>query len=163
MKLYEINAAIADILHAVAEAEGEITLDQEAALDALTMSLEAKAENIALWIRETLAKADAVKAEEARLRARRTALENAAERAKQYLHDTMRMTGRERIDAELATITVTNNSRPTVDVDPDVTLPEWATRVTVSPDKAALLKAHLDGAPVPAGVTISTGTHLRIR
>src|ERR1041385_7501724 len=67
------------------ESEGVLTPEMETELDELDGKIEDKIERCALWIREQQLEADALKAEEERIRARRKARETAAESLKGYL------------------------------------------------------------------------------
>lgn len=80
--LYEIDATIMSLVDLET---GEI-LDYEAFAE-LQMEREKKIENMALWYKDLVAEANAIKAEEANLAARRKACENKAERLKAYLSD----------------------------------------------------------------------------
>ena len=83
MNLYELNRAIAEFDLEIDEETGEITnLDE---LDQITLERDEKVENIALWVKDLLAEADAIKAEEQALAKRRKQAENKAERLKDYL------------------------------------------------------------------------------
>lgn len=88
MKLYEINQAL---LNCVTEANGTVVdtstgeVIDRAKLDALVMERDAKLENIALWIKDLKAEADAIKAEKDALAQRQKSAENKAEQLKQYL------------------------------------------------------------------------------
>ena len=79
MTLYEIDAAIL----ALANEDGEIT-DYEA-LDALTMEREQKIENVACWIKDLKAEAEAVKTEADKLNTRKKAIDNKIDSLKQWL------------------------------------------------------------------------------
>ena len=80
MKLYEIDQAI---LNCIDLETGEI-IDTEQ-LDKLTMEREAKLENVACWIKELKAEAEALKAEKQRLAERQKVAENKMESLKNYL------------------------------------------------------------------------------
>lgn len=83
MNLYELNRAIAEFDLEIDEETGEVTnLDE---LDHITLERDEKIENIALWVKDLLAEADAIKAEEQALAKRRKQAENKAERLKDYL------------------------------------------------------------------------------
>ena len=82
--LYEIDQ---DILDCVDTETGEI-LDSKK-LDALQMERDAKLEGVALWIKDIRAEAKAVKAEADKLTARNKALENKAERLKDWLKSSL--------------------------------------------------------------------------
>lgn len=80
MSIYTIDR---DILALVDQETGEIA-DWEA-FDALQMEREQKIENTALFYKNTMAEAAAIKAEEEALKKRRMALENQGARLKKYL------------------------------------------------------------------------------
>ena len=80
MKLYEIDQAI---LNCIDLETGEI-IDTEQ-LDKLTMEREAKLENVACWIKELKAEAEALKAEKMAFAKRQQVAENKMESLKKYL------------------------------------------------------------------------------
>ena len=80
MKLYEIDEAI---LNCIDLETGEI-IDTEQ-LDKLTMEREAKLENVAYWIKELKAEAEALKAEKMAFAKRQQVAENKMESLKKYL------------------------------------------------------------------------------
>ena len=84
MTLYEIDSAI---LACVDQETGEI-IDPEA-LDALQMEREKKLENVACWVKDLRAEAEALKNEIASLSARKKSAENKAERLKAWLGEAL--------------------------------------------------------------------------
>ena len=80
MTIYEIDEAI---LNCIDLETGEI-IDTEQ-LDKLTMEREAKLENVACWIKELKAEAEAIKAEKQTLAERQKVAENKAESLKKWL------------------------------------------------------------------------------
>jgi hypothetical protein len=80
MKLYEIDEAI---LGCIDLETGEV-IDTEQ-LDKLTMEREAKLENVACWIKELKAEAEALKAEKMAFAKRQQVAENKMESLKKYL------------------------------------------------------------------------------
>lgn len=80
MKLYEIDSAILDCI----DMETGEVIDTER-LDALQMERDAKIENVALWIKDLKAEADAIKAEKNKLAERQKAAENKAESLKKWI------------------------------------------------------------------------------
>lgn len=80
MTLYEIN----DQITACVDIETGEILDQEA-LRALELAFDEKIEGIALWIKNLLAEAKAIKEEKDNLAARQKTCENKAESLKNYL------------------------------------------------------------------------------
>ena len=80
MKLYEIENAILDCI----DLETGEVIDTER-LDALQMDRAAKIENVALWIKDLKAEAEAIKAEKMALAERQRVAENKAESLKNWL------------------------------------------------------------------------------
>ena len=80
MKLYEIDNAILDCI----DLETGEVIDTER-LDALQMERDAKIENVALWIKDLKAEAEAIKAEKMALAERQRVAENKAESLKKWL------------------------------------------------------------------------------
>lgn len=83
MNLYELNKAIADFDLEIDEETGEVLNADE--LDQITLARDEKIENIALWVKDLLAEADAIKAEEQALAKRRKQAENKADWLKRYV------------------------------------------------------------------------------
>lgn len=87
MNLYEINAAIMDCMQEVDEETGEL-LNVEM-LDSLLLAKDEKIENIACWIKNLKADAEALKAEKDAFAKRQKAAENKVEQLKQYLRNVL--------------------------------------------------------------------------
>lgn len=83
MKLYELNQEIENFNLEIDEETGEILNSDE--LDKLSLERDAKIENIALWIKNLKAEAEAVKKEKDNLAKRERSLSNLADRLKEYL------------------------------------------------------------------------------
>ncbi len=84
MKLFEINAALEELLNQQDPETGELTCDLDQ-LDALMMERDEKLEGLALYCKNADAEAKAIREEEKALAERRRSLENKAERAKGFL------------------------------------------------------------------------------
>ena len=80
MKLYEIDNAILDCI----DLETGEVIDTER-LDALNMERDAKIENVACWIKDLRAEAEAIKTEKQALAERQRVAENKAESLKKWL------------------------------------------------------------------------------
>ena len=80
MKLYEIDNAILDCI----DLETGEVIDIER-LDSLQMERDAKIENVALWIKDLKAEAEAIRAEKMALAERQKVAENKAESLKNWL------------------------------------------------------------------------------
>lgn len=83
MNLFELNQAVRDFELEIDEETGEI-LNADA-LDSLELERDTKIENIALWIKNLKAEAEAVKKQKEAFYSREKALTNKADRLKEYL------------------------------------------------------------------------------
>jgi hypothetical protein len=149
-----------------------LTPELEAELDALTLAGSEKIERVALYIREQLATARAIKEEEDRIKARRQAAEKSADSLKRYLERNMERLHVERVDGLLCTVALQSNPpavvsqldepalRNLVMTDPDLVthVPESFTL-----NKRAVLDLHRAGGTLPVGVLVTVGSSLRIR
>ena len=84
MRIWEINAALEELLNQQDPETGELTCDLDA-LEALTIERDEKLEGLALYCKNLTAEAEAIRNEEKALAERRKALENKAARAKDFL------------------------------------------------------------------------------
>ena len=114
--LYEIDRQIMALLD---PETGEIM--DGAAFDQLQMAREDKLEGIACLIKNTVAEAAAIKAEEDALAARRKLLENRANRLKNYLQEAL---GGEKFQTAKCSVTFRRTSR--VEVFEAALAVEWA-------------------------------------
>ena len=152
MKLYELSATFADLFDRFDEIntytpdtdadgnyigdDGEIITDLEAlresyrqawfdTLAALEGKFDAKAENIAVYIKNMSAEVIALKQEEDALKRRRLAFEKSVERMKAYLLGSMHAVGRLKIDTPRARLSIRKNAESLV-VENDAAFIEWA-------------------------------------
>ena len=157
MTLYDIDAQIAALDGA---AEDDMLIDAETgelisvsqALDALRMEREAKIENVACWVKNLSAEADAIREEENRLIKRRKAAETKAANLKSWLLAAMTREGgtTDKLKTGRVMVSVKRNPPRTV-VDDEKMLPWTYTTVkqVFEPDKAAIKAALLAGEEVP--------------
>lgn len=122
MTLYEIKESIKNAVDniEVDEETGEI-LNMNA-LDELQEQFEDKAENIALYVKNITAEAEAVRSEEKKLAERRRTMERKTERLKAYLSEAMTATGTNKISTPKTVISF----RKSVAVELDDDFAEWA-------------------------------------
>ena len=170
LRLYELPGAIREIEYAIIEADGEITDEIADRLDHLEGEFERKAEYLALLSREAKAEAAAVKQEEDRLKARRTAAENRERRIKDYLLACMTRLGVDRIEGDRAKVRVQDNSRPSITwMGAADDIPDAFRRVSVSVDGTAAYDAWRSAPEderdraLPEGFRVEVGTHVRVR
>lgn len=110
MKLYEIAEEIRAILETGATVDqetGEIIEgdDLAARLDTLNMELDGKLENLACYVKDLRAEAQALRTEEASLKARRQAKEKRAEGLAAYLSRVMQANGKAKFESARCSIT----------------------------------------------------------
>lgn len=148
MTLYEINQAIQDLYDSMVDPEtGEVSEDFNSMFDMLDMARGEKIENIALWIKDLKAEAEAIRVEAKKLTDRARVTENKAERLKNYLDYNLH-------GDKFSTPKVAVSFRNTrsVDVEPDawMHLPDkYLRREDPKPDKRAIGEALKAGEKVP--------------
>jgi DNA repair ATPase RecN len=109
MRLYEITDEILSALADVEGADGELTDEMEAKLDALDIALEEKVERIGLFIEDLELEAEKVEKEEKRLFYRRKAFERRARWLKNYLMRCLLAVGKRSVKTTLVTFSVQKN------------------------------------------------------
>lgn len=173
VRLYELANA-ADILDEfLSESEGELTPELEQLLEELEGQITEKVERVALYIRQQLVTVSAIKEEESRLAARRRSLERAVEGLKNYLKRQLERLGKEKVQGLLCTVAIQKNSTPSVQlsVTPEQfhripggdTYVKRVEHVDYIVDTAAILATWRHGTGLPPAITVTQGTHLRIR
>jgi hypothetical protein len=123
LKLWEAGDAMEIVREWILEHDEELRANEGVFPPALAELLEKvesdfdkKAERVALFIRELLATAKAIKEEETRLAARRKSIDNAAERLKSYLELQMIANTRPHIVGQLVTLRIQKNA-PSVKIE----------------------------------------------
>lgn len=164
MTLYEIDRAIHDVLeHGISydPETGEVIFD-DTDLDQLNIDLETKIENTGLYIKNLRAEAEAIKAEEAALKARRERKQNTADHYADYIKNYMIMDGRPRYETPRVSMTIRKSEA--VEIDPLANIPDayLVEKREVKPDKTALKKA-LKGGEVFEGVHLITNQNITIK
>ena len=154
MNLYQIEA---EMLTCISE-DGEV-IDLEK-LDALTMERNTKVSNIACWIKDLKAEAEAIKAEKQNLDKRQKVAENKAASLKDYLAGFLN--GEKYKDARVS-ISYRKSTAVQIDEDMDIKrLPEEYLKVTVEPSKTAIKEALTNGVAVE-GCTLIENNNIQIR
>lgn len=137
----------------------------EDTLGSLGGELQAKAQNVACFIRNLEATAQSIKEAEAQMAARRKAMENRAARIKDYLHASMLMAGVEKVECPLFKLSVRNNPASVEVYQPELIPPQYMRQPEPpppAPDKRAIAEAMKAGQEVP-GCRLTHGTRLDIR
>lgn len=155
MTLYEINEAI---MACVDVETGEIIdIDR---LNALEMERDRKISNVACWIKDLKAEAEAIKAEKQALDKRQKAAENKAERLKEWLQGILQ--GEKFKDSRCA---ISYRKSERVDFADNFnfdTLPDYMKKVTVEPKKTEI-KDYLKTGATIEGVELVESSNIQIR
>ncbi len=123
MKLYEITNDYLALMEAVEN--GEIPEEALAdTLEAITASIEDKADNMACLLKNLDAEIVAIKSEEDRLKERRKVKENAYERIKQYLSDSLQRAGLSKVETARNKITFRKSEK--VVIEDELSFVSWA-------------------------------------
>lgn len=93
-------------------------------LDSLNGSIEEKLDNIACVYKQTMYEAAMMKAEEASMRARRKAKENAAERLKEYMSTAMQAVGSNKIETARNRLSFRKSEKVMIEDEEDFV--QWA-------------------------------------
>lgn len=137
--MYELTADYMTVLDMAMDPE----IDPQAITDTLegiAAEIEVKAENTAIILKEIEAEAAKIKAEEQRLKDRRTSLENNVKNIKQRLFDAMKTTGKEKFKTTLFSFSIAKNGgKLPVIVDVDTAdLPDDLVTITEKPNLDAI-------------------------
>lgn len=156
--LYELKNDYLRLLELEEEVDPEAFQD---ALDNLSDEISAKAENIAAVLKQMEADAKTLKDEEARLKGRRTAIENNHARLKEYLKNELEVMNIDKVKTPKFTITVRNNPVKVVIKDDDL-IPADYKIPKYSIDKKTLKEALLNGEDIK-GVELIQEKGVQIR
>lgn len=172
LPLYQL-VNIRDMLDGLlAQSEGEVTPDLADLLDQVEGATTEKIERVALYIRELSATADAIDVEKDRLAARAKAKRVAAESLKGYLKAQLERLQQTEVRGLLATVAIQPNGQPSVTTSDEPAIlygrgeayrPFVKRQDTYTLDRAAVLAAWKNHEPMPAGITVERGSHLRIK
>lgn len=156
MTLYDIDAQIAALDGA---AEDDMLIDEETgelvsvaqALDALRMEREAKLENVACWVKNLSAEADAIREEENRLVKRRKAAETKAANLKAWLLAAMTREDGTTDKLKTGRVMVSVKRNPPSTVVDDALLPSTykVAKITYQANKELIKRELLAGGEVP--------------
>jgi hypothetical protein len=164
LTLYDLSANYWQALDFLTDPEADLPAEVvNDTLEALTGELEDKAVNVAKFLRNMEAMAEAIKAAEADMVKRRKTLENRVQWLKDYLKGNMERTGITKIECPYFKLSVQNNPAAVHIVDEEAIPAEFKEQVVSwKIDKAAIKKAVQAGQTVP-GVSLSSGTRLVIK
>ena len=159
---------LADEYRAAAESLADMELDEQAVIDtleSLSGALEVKATNVAMFARNLEATAQAIKDAEAKMAARRKAVEARAERIRGYLWQSMELAGIPKIECPYFKLAVRENPPSVVIESPNLIPAEFMRNPEPpppEPDKKAIAEALKEGKNVP-GAHLERGKRLEIK
>lgn len=164
MSLYDLTAEWLEIEDLLIENGGELTAELEERLAAVQGGIEERTDAICAVVQRLTRAAEAAKAEADRLTALARSRQNSADRLKRYLLDRLTDIGREKVETNRFVVRVQQNGRPSIawELDPEL-LPAELQRVTVALDGTAAYERWKRGEPLPPGMEVTVGRHLRIR
>lgn len=159
MKLYELTGAFADLSF-----DDELTDEQFAEkLQSLEMELDSKVENGIGLIQNLKLTADAMKAEESRLKLRRTALENRISQVKDYYLQELSAIGKKKIVTARGTMTIAKaGGKKPLKIDDETLIPQDFKKIIYEVDKEKIRTAIESGAEVSGAHLEERGTYLKI-
>jgi hypothetical protein len=158
--LYEIDQAIADTIEVYMDQEtGELSEEAFEALEALGELRETKIENVALYYKDILATAEAIKKEADQLTARRKVYENKAEGLKRYLE--MATNGQK---FETSRVVIRYRRSEAVDIIDEAKIPEeyLTVKVTETPNKK-LIKDAIKAGQAVTGAILTERQNIQIK
>lgn len=157
MKLYEIREEILRL--------GELDIDEQTmndTLESLQFELEEKADNIACLIKTLQAETEAIKAEAKNLTERAKAKEAKADKLTQYLFDTFKAVGADKIETARNVIAIKKNPCSVV-LDEGFYIDEYMVeKISIQPDKENI-KDELKNGVVIAGARLEQKERLAIK
>ena len=163
MHLYELTTEYEAIIQAIQDAEGDVSPDLLAKLDAIGGAFTDKADSIAAVVRTLEATEAAAKTEQDRLAGYRKSLASHADWLKVYLRDQMIRTGNTKVEGPRFRVAVAA-CPASVDVTDEALVPrDYFEPQPAKLSKAALLKALKEGATVAGARLVTDKKTIRIR
>lgn len=164
LSLYQL----ADEFQVAAQKLSDLDLDEQTiadTLEGLQGGLEVKATNVAMFAKNLESAAEQIKIAESQMSARRKAIENRAQKVRDYLKMNMERTGILKIESPYFKIAIRENP-PTVVIDAISQIPDAFMRTPEPPpdvpDKKFILAAIKAGETVP-GAHLEHGTRIEIK
>jgi hypothetical protein len=164
LALYELSNQYLQALDALTDPEADIPMQAVTdTLEGIEGQLQDKAVNVAKFLRNLEAFAEAIKAAEEQMARRRKALESRASWLRDYLKTNMEACGITKIESPWFCLSIQKNPAA-VDILDEVAIPEEFKQevVTVKIDKDGIKEAINAGRKIP-GARMVNGTRLSIR
>ena len=155
MKLYDI----AEIYENLENIDDEVAV--ATAMDAVDAALEEKLESTAKVIRNLEAEAEALEAEEKRLKARKTAVRNRIADIKGYVQGNLEAMGKDKVSSGIFKWSIQAN-KPSVNILDEDLIPDAYWEIERKPMKAEIKKA-IEAGELTEGVELVRTKSLRLR
>ena len=155
MKLYDI----AEIYENLENIDDEVAVS--AAMDSVDAALEEKLESTAKVIRNLEAEADALEAEEKRLKARKTAVRNRIADIKGYVQENLEAMGKDKVTSGIFKWSIQANA-PSVNILDESLIPDDYWKIERKPMKTEIKKA-IEAGELTEGVELVRTKSLRLR
>jgi len=164
LSLYQLSSTYLEALDNLTDPEMDLPIEAVTdTLEGLSGEMEEKAINVAKFMRNIEATANAIKEAETAMAKRRKALENRASWMKDYLKGSMEHTGITKIECPYFKLSIQKNPAAVNIINED-TIPDKFKEQVISwkVDKTAIKKAIQSGKTIP-GAKLLNGTRLAIR
>lgn len=155
MKLYDI----AEIYENLENIDDEVAV--ATAMDAVDAALEEKLESTAKVIRNLEAEAEALEAEEKRLKARKTAVRNRIADIKGYVQENLEAIGKDKVTSGIFKWSIQANA-PSVNILDESLIPDDYWKIERKPMKTEIKKA-IESGELTEGVELVRTKSLRLR
>ena len=164
LSLYQISSIYLEAMDILTDPEMELPAEAITdTLEGLGGEMEEKAINVAKFMRNIEATANAIKEAETAMAKRRKALENRASWMKDYLKGSMEHTGITKIECPYFKLSIQKNPAAVNIINEDTIPDKFKEQViTWKVDKTAIKKAIQSGKTIP-GAKLLNGTRLAIR
>jgi seryl-tRNA synthetase len=163
------NISLYELTHELTSAMNGLEIDEETGeingierLEAVEADFDAKAEAVALYIKDTEATAEAIKAEADKLTERRKQAEKKAAGLKDYLTACMEKVGRHKMETPRCSVSFRKSEQTNI-LDEALIPAEYKTvKVTETVNKTDIKKAIKAGAEIP-GAELVTCNNIQIK
>jgi hypothetical protein len=159
MHLYEIDNEKRQLFSAIEDADGEVTIEQIEALDALDGDRLIKLDNILAYVAEVKAKSKALKEESERILALKKSCDGTVAFYENYVKDSLVNNGDKKLELDRFTVSLPKRRDVVVvDVEPEALPIMFVSVKTVkTANKKELMDYHKAGNALPSGVSIEQG------
>jgi|GEM_PF-3341378 len=163
MNLYELKYSYLKLQELIEN--DEATIEELAdTIESIEDLIDIKAENYARIITQQNYNIQALESEIKRMQNRKDTLENKVKWLKDNLKEAMIATKKDKIKTDMFSISVCNNSQPSLEVADESLIPEkYYKTETITKLDSTLLKEDLNSGQAIYGVKLNRGKHIRIR